>query len=111
MKRELKQKWLDALRSGNYRQGQDCLKQENDRGRVWYCCLGVLAEIAEPEMLRKERSSFVFYNHTGYLRLPSGEWVLLTADTQRELGRMNDDGKSFAEIADWIEKNVPEDEA
>jgi hypothetical protein len=38
---ELKVKWLEALRSGDFPQGQGAL---HDNGK--YCCLGVLAQIA-----------------------------------------------------------------
>lgn len=52
MNPEIKDKWLTALRSGEYRQGQNVLKQqhgENDTPQ--YCCLGVLCDIAVKEGL------------------------------------------------------------
>lgn len=49
MKKQLKSKWLAALRSGKYAQGRGKLKWVSDRGRVEYCCLGVLCEVAEIE--------------------------------------------------------------
>lgn len=36
------QKWVDALRSGKYRQ---CRNQLRSDDREAYCCLGVLAEL------------------------------------------------------------------
>ena len=35
-------KWVAALRSGEYRQGQEVLRTENDE----FCCLGVACELA-----------------------------------------------------------------
>jgi len=40
MKAEFKSKWLDALRSGQYRQGQGKLRNEGNE----FCCLGVLLD-------------------------------------------------------------------
>lgn len=45
MNPEIKQKWVAALRSGNYRQGKGKLRTHDDR----FCCLGVLCDIAERE--------------------------------------------------------------
>lgn len=42
MPRRLRQKWLDALRSGKYSQAQNTLYSEGEG----YCCLGVLEHIA-----------------------------------------------------------------
>jgi hypothetical protein len=40
MKPEIKQMWVDALRSGKYRQGDSYLRVENS-----FCCLGVLCDL------------------------------------------------------------------
>ena len=42
---EIKAKWLEALRSGKYEQGKGCLRDHEGK----YCCLGVLADIVDPE--------------------------------------------------------------
>ena len=44
MNPEVKQKWIDALRSGDYEQGSEKL-----RGVNGYCCLGVLCDIYSRE--------------------------------------------------------------
>jgi hypothetical protein len=111
MNRELKQKWIAALRSGGYLQGRQELKFKDRQKQLRYCCLGVLAELAEPEKLQTVRNKFLFYGSRGFLRISEAKWVFLPEETQRELARMNDEGKSFRHIADWIEANVPEDEA
>lgn len=50
MKPEIKAQWVQALRSGDYKQGQGRLVRrgyayERD-GQVTHCCLGVLCELA-----------------------------------------------------------------
>jgi hypothetical protein len=42
---ELKNKWLAALRSGDYKQGAHRLRTVND----CFCCLGVLCDIINPD--------------------------------------------------------------
>lgn len=46
LKHEVKEKWLKALRSGEYKQGRNTLyNPDTDQ----YCCLGVLCELAFQE--------------------------------------------------------------
>lgn len=42
MNPEWKSKWIEALRSGEYPQTHDCLKDN-----IGYCCLGVLCDISK----------------------------------------------------------------
>jgi hypothetical protein len=42
---EIKQMWVDALLSGEYQQGYNYLASEF-QGKVHYCCLGVLCDLA-----------------------------------------------------------------
>ena len=44
MNPEVKQKWIDALRSGNYEQGSEKLRNVSG-----YCCLGVLCDLYAQE--------------------------------------------------------------
>lgn len=48
MNPEIKQKWITALRSGDYKQGKYRLKQEAN-GETCHCCLGVLAEMVRDD--------------------------------------------------------------
>lgn len=41
MKQEIAKKWAEALRSGDYTQGQKCLKDVDSN----FCCLGVLCDL------------------------------------------------------------------
>lgn len=45
MKQEIKEKWIAALESGEYTQGQRWLKRVDD-GVMRQCCMGVLCELA-----------------------------------------------------------------
>ena len=45
MNPEIKQKWVDALRSGKYDQGSEKL-----RSHQGYCCLGVLCDLYSQEL-------------------------------------------------------------
>ena len=82
-----KKAWVDALRSGKYEQGKEILKRDGK-----YCCLGVLCDI-----LCYDSSS----RHT--IRDQWGESAYIGCVTQSLLAGMNDDGKTFEEIADYIE--------
>lgn len=104
MNTEIKAKWVEALRSGKYEQGksrlQNCLKQT-------YCCLGVLCEISPN--VQKYGSGYIFANTamhailTGAFRLQVG----LKESQESDLANLNDlEGRSFLEIADYIEKNL-----
>jgi hypothetical protein len=55
MKRELFNKWISALRSGNYEQGTGFLCR-NDK----FCCLGVLLDVAK-EPYETNMSGLRFY--------------------------------------------------
>ena len=64
MNPEVKQLWLDALRSGKYEQGKLMLRPTDNS----YCCLGVLCEIAQESGIgqyvpSEEHAGFTF-KHT-----------------------------------------------
>lgn len=105
---ELKAKWIAALRSGEYQQGREalCLKDT-------FCCLGVLAEVYGARKETDKHGTIYFFDTVhltdiGYdwdMNVPDG---LLDSDIQDVLTNMNDaEGKTFAEIADYIEENIP----
>jgi len=100
MDANLKAKWIEALRSGKYKQTTHYLK--DDQG---FCCLGVLCDIqgADFDAIRTE---------FGTLSLSSSPQKYLggLGMMAPRLTTLNDDGKSFAEIADYIEMNIPTDE-
>lgn len=120
MNKELKQKWIDALRSGRYQQGRAVLRQETPSG-IYHCCLGVLADVSDHPRAKTIMES-------GYTCLPTAvsyEFDINTPFTQigedvfsfeTFLMRANDADPSseiymnFNQIADWIEENIPVDE-
>lgn len=112
--------WVVALRSGNYKQGTEHLAQEDEDGRR-YCCLGVACDIfAERVRLTLHINQFQKleyhwdeggYSSTGstlpgplvkFLGVQGRDPILASG---RSLIKMNDDdGATFSEIADAIEK-------
>lgn len=107
---EIKAKWIVALRSGKYEQTQKSLRTGNA-----FCCLGVLCDLVKPKAWLGSDDD-PFYYHVGQATSFPDDSVLEAAGTSREdgdgghpfwqLAHMNDDGKSFAEIADYIEKSL-----
>lgn len=95
MDAELKAKWVAALRSGEFEQGRSLLFS-NDR----YCCLGVLACVVNGAK-GAEGAYGCDYQHGGYEIAHSN-----FPDHKTHLEDMNDVGKSFPEIADYIEANL-----
>lgn len=125
-------KWVKALRSGKYKQGQGTLKQFNKKGQTQHCCLGVLCELYNNEMKKNKKkilSEKVCTNDSdfsfGYVRfdnkkedLPKN--VMKWAGIKDSIGKfyddiyplgqpcladLNDIGKKFTTIANIIEKN------
>ena len=113
MDQELKQKWVDALRSGNYEQTTRQLRGSEDK----FCCLGVLANIVDPDAWELRGNTWLW----------NGSAMVLPRITRKELGfveyqdhrsdeyraleqgyysAMNDAGKSFSDLADEIEQNL-----
>lgn len=117
MDAEIKKKWVAALRSGDYKQGQGGLKQivrmlhGLAEDEVQHCCLGVLQEVLGTPQWREEEQTAWFFGtqedyHHGYLTDPVLAKVGLSDDDQRTLATKNDTGLSFNEIADYIETNL-----
>lgn len=110
MKKDIKDKWIAALRSGKYEQGQNNLRSVDDK----FCCLGVLCDIIDNskwETFEKANSAKKQYPYTynGYSGVLSYEMTkeLKFKNTEtKTLIIMNDSGKTFAEIADYIEANL-----
>lgn len=108
MNKELKEKWIKALRSGKFKQGRSFLNA-NDK----YCCLGVLCEI-HPEIEKNRddaiNNGYLFYYGNKQMRsvLNSAfrKEVGIDDNQQSTLISMNDSGYTFNQIADWIEDKI-----
>lgn len=98
------QEWLDALRSGEYKQGQELLVQDDPNGPGdLYCCLGVLASInnaLEDENFVNGNSELREVVYRKY-NIPSLT-VIGMNDGEFDEGRYTNT-KSFNEIADYLE--------
>jgi hypothetical protein len=106
MREDVKAKWLEALRSGEYKQGREALRTVDNA----YCCLGVLCDIVGVEWTFGARGAYGHYGDTQKVAHPDKrvyEACGLDDSHEGTLVEMNDDaGKTFAEIADWIEVNL-----
>ncbi len=114
MNKEVKDKWLAALRSGEYTQGREYLKNEDN-----HCCLGVLCELyikEHPEAAWKQEhgvnridgeSGTPPVSVTSWSGIDSFNGILMYEHPFCKLAEMNDeDNKTFEEIADYIEKSL-----
>ena len=114
MDAELKTKWLEALRSGEYEQANRSLRRVDAAGGCSYCCLGVLCDVVNPKGW-EDSTSPVWINsempegdniEAAWLSSAMCESIKLNTTTMHMLVSMNDDGKPFSVIADFIEKNA-----
>lgn len=115
MNKDVKAKWLEALRSGEYEQGRSYLRSDDNK----FCCLGVLCEIAVQDGVIDEASlsKYGTYRYDGWYESALPEKVQDWSGVDSTLGRfadaagsrdgalafINDDGATFDEIADIIE--------
>jgi len=117
MKKSWAMKWVKALRSGKYKQGKEYLKRE-DR----YCCLGVLCELTGNKFVKMD---WYDKENVYYIKKSKGnEETTLSPSIMKKVGMcsdkgdnynldsnhsslvdMNDSGKSFKQIANYIKKH------
>lgn len=105
-----KVEWLEALRSGRYK--QDCGYLRTHDG---FCCLGVLADVqgidwdgyvgddTMPEDVKDEFYTNMDDSVWQLASLPSHLACGMEQHIQSILSNMNDRGMPFDQIADWIE--------
>ena len=113
MKKEYKDRWVEALRSGKYKQAKGTL-----RNKEGFCCLGVLCDIVKDELgyywsIEEEASHYTIFNSVGVLPFEVMELVgmaysdgsiYVEGDEQiNHLPTYNDQaGEDFNQIADRI---------
>lgn len=111
MNPEWKEKWVNALRSGKYKQARGYLRTGDNR----FCCLGVLCDVSNKvewlpvpcEVL--ESTDYYRCNNSAGSFTPEDilEMTGLTLNDQDELVNLNDKVRyDFEEIADYIEANL-----
>ncbi len=113
MNQEIKQEWIGALESEEYQQGEGQLRTVDNK----FCCLGVLCDIAAKHGLGQWNSDF-------FVSPISEAYAVLTTDVmtwaglndtnpnveydgkETSLAALNDEGKTFAEIAKIIREQL-----
>lgn len=95
--------WTTALRSGEYKQIKGALHDGHG-----FCCLGVAVdELMDGDWnWNSENYSYGFDENTGLLSSDVLTELGLSDTAQVRLSNLNDDGFTFEEIADFIEKHV-----
>lgn len=107
MDQKIAERWVAALRSGEYRQGKFVLRNGDH-----FCCLGVLCDLYSqdhPEVIEKDFSKGTFLNRSFTLPDEVADWAGMestngTLWTQEKcLSYLNDTGASFDSLASLIE--------
>jgi hypothetical protein len=115
MKPEIKKRWVEALRSNKYEQGQGYLNKDGK-----YCCLGVLCEVVKDEIglsnvLDTDGITMIYGNYkTAVLPSEVEEYCGIESfqdityyNNIASLEELNDNkGLTFDEIADIIEEQL-----
>jgi hypothetical protein len=115
---DLAKRWVEALRSGKYKQGRGVLRTSDNA----FCCLGVLADVYNPEYWSSDTEvvSVNFHDNPvgkceAYIYAGSGSemiddalWEEVTAGALHsvdvtDLADANDSGATFEEI---VEKHI-----
>ncbi len=105
MKREIAMEWVEALRSGKYEQTTGQLREGNK-----FCVLGVLCDIAPKSVGQWGGISGELFS--GHDMVPPGallEWADITYSETDRFAQDNDDGRTFAQIADDLQKRLDND--
>jgi hypothetical protein len=126
MNQEIKQRWVDALRSGEFEQGHGRLRRP-----AGYCCLGVLCELYRRDTgdgdwrddAENDQSIFVLassgdtmMSHTAFPPNAVMRWAGLEPNHAgfnnpvvvggHALSHYNDHGSTFYDIAAMIEESL-----
>jgi len=116
MNKELKEKWLKALRSGEYKQGNMRLRRNDEQGDL-YCCLGVYADCLVKEGIGSWKIiegswAYVHPDHKESTKdITELRVEIMDRENQNKAMIMNDAGnRSFTEIADYFEVNLKVEE-
>lgn len=121
MNPEVKQKWIDALRSGKYEQGSEKLRSVSG-----YCCLGVLCDLYAQEHdtqweFTHPMDYWYFGDRSEYLPEPVMDWAGLNSHNPKmrvdvdeectwphyeEIANLNDRGYTFNDLSNMIEDQL-----
>jgi len=95
-KKEQRKAWVEALRSGKYKQGQGFLKCDDS-----FCCLGVLQLISGAFI--PSNAIHVDPDVRDKIGLSTSSGRFYIDGEEKHLSNLNDSGVSFHDIADIIE--------
>ena len=121
MNEKIKKQWIDALRSGEYKQGKNVLKKYDQ-----YCCLGVLTDLfCKATTDSQEKADNLMSNYSYWTKLGHSiaQWAGLSEEdplvpyegVKYRISLLNDGTRvssipvrehTFEEIADIIEKHL-----
>jgi len=113
MKQEYKEKWLAALKSGDYCYTSSVLYQDG-----CFCALGVLCEVVEPNLARKATTALEGGPKALYEKLFTGRGGLMPSKVyeitgisdsdENEVFRLNDlgDKPNYDEVIVLIERHL-----
>jgi hypothetical protein len=108
MNAEIKQQWVVALRSGQYKQGRGKLRRQTPEGDR-YCCLGVLCDLLAADKWTVYDGE-EYFAIDGFVAFPPKELRAragFDGKIENQLVMLNDaEGYGFHQIADWIEANA-----
>lgn len=107
MKHDIKQKWIEALTSGEYQQGHNHLQVGGG-----FCCLGVLCDLHSKETgvqwMVEEHSRMTYFGMRSFMPSEVSDWAGIdqnydkVRDTISDLMQMNDASQPFTVIAKQI---------
>lgn len=112
MRKDIAEKWIKALKSGKYKQTSGYLRKDDG-----FCCLGVLCNLhakEHPKIAKTQTNPNVYLGQMCVLPDSVKQWAEMDTDngliyngkSHGCLSEMNDQGKSFKEIAEVIKQNI-----
>jgi len=105
MNKENVSKWIEALRSGKYKQCKWVLKCESSIGEEKFCAIGLACEVFDnSKWLRVGGGLFNYDNVQSTV-----EWLNTDLAHINDVRHMNDSGESFDSIANFLENLLKED--
>jgi hypothetical protein len=109
---DIKKRWVDALRSGEYKQGQECLHDSSNNS---FCCLGVLTDLYIKEYGQQWNkpdgdTQLTFEDQGGVLPGSVITWAGLNMASPYvngcDIASHNDNGATFDILAEMIEAEL-----